>query len=187
MNAARTTVGIDMSDKLFDVIDFEASSLGAHSYPIELGWTNGPNVRSVLIKPIAGWTDWDDYAETKIHHISRAHLEAEGVSPAEALQMINDDFGSGILWCDGGKYDAWWLTRLEEGAGFKATFRLGDIYHMLDAYHGVTDDRFYAAKAMVQMQESILDKVQTPLMQPHRAGYDAMMIKKALYSAIGYY
>ena len=176
-----------MSDKLFDVIDFEASSLGPHSYPIELGWTNGPNVRSVLIKPIASWTDWDNYAEEKIHHITRDMLEAEGVSPAEALQMINDDFGVGYLWCDGGRYDAWWLQRLEEAAGFKASFSLGDIYHMLETHHGVTDDRFFAAKAQVMLHERLLDKVQVPLMQEHRAGYDAMMIKKALYSAIGYY
>jgi len=176
-----------MSNKLFDVIDFEASSLGAHSYPIELGWTNGSNVHSVLIKPIPEWTDWSDYAEQHIHHISREQLEAEGVSPAEALAMINADFGAGYLWCDGGHYDAWWLQRLEEAAGFAASFRLGDIFHMLNAHHGVSGDRFVTAKTQIIMAETLLDKVQIPLMQPHRAGYDAMMIKKALYSAIGYY
>ena len=176
-----------MSDKLFDVIDFEASSLGPHSYPIELGWTNGAEVHSLLIKPIPSWTDWDDYAETKIHHISRQELQDTGVSPAEALTAINDNFGAGILWCDGGRYDAWWLQRLEEAAGFKASFRLGDIYHMLQTYHGVTDDRFYAAKAMVQMQETTKRQEPDSMMQLHRAGYDAMLIKKALYSAIGYY
>lgn len=175
-----------MTDKLFDVIDFEASSLNANSYPIEIGWTNGSEVHSLLIKPIAEWSDWSDYAETQIHHISRQQLASEGVSPAEALRAINDNFGPGILWCDGGKYDAWWLQRLEEAAGFKASFRLGDIYHMLDAYHGVSDDRFTAAKSLVLLEDRY-KKPGDATQQLHRAGYDAALIKRALYSAIGYY
>lgn len=176
-----------MSSKLFDVIDFEASSLGAMSYPIEVGWTNGHEVFSILIKPIPEWTDWSDYAEKEIHHISREMLEADGVSPYEALSALNANFGSGILWCDGGHYDAWWLQRLEEAAGFKASFRLGDIFHMLQAHHGISGDRFVASKSQILIADSISDPVQVPEMQAHRAGYDAMMIKKALYNAIGYY
>lgn len=174
-----------MSNKLFDVIDFEASSLNPTSYPIEIGWTNGDEVHSMLIKPVDGWTDWSDYAETQIHHISRLQLEQEGVSPAEALQAINDNFGVGILWCDGGYYDAHWLQRLEDAAGFKATFRLGNIQNMLESYHGVTNDRFTASKAMVLMQDKF--KGGDAKQQYHRAGYDAALIKRALYSAIGYY
>lgn len=176
-----------MSSKLFDVIDFEASSLGAHSYPIEVGWTNGQEVHSILIKPIPEWTDWSDYAENEIHHISRQMLEDEGVSPYEALSALNANFGSGILWCDGGHYDGWWLQQLEQAAGFKASFQLGDIFHMLQVHHGINGDRFVASKARLIMEDAISDKVQVAIMQPHRAGYDAMQIKKALYDAIGYY
>lgn len=176
-----------MSSKLFDVIDFEASSLGAMSYPIEVGWTNGSDVHSILIKPIPEWTDWSDYAEKEIHHISKQMLENCGVSPYEALSQLNSNFGSGILWCDGGHYDAWWLQRLEDAAGFKASFRLGDIFHMLQMHHGIDGDRFVASKSQIILKDTMSEKPENSVLQPHRAGYDAMMIKKALYNAIGYY
>lgn len=177
-----------MSSKLFDVIDFEASSLGAMSYPIEVGWTNGSEVHSILIKPIPEWTDWNDYAEKEVHHITREMLEEHGVSPYEALSQLNANFGAGILWCDGGHYDAWWLQRLEEAAGFKASFRLGDIFHMLQTYHGVSGDQFVSSKTQVILGDKLSEKTQVDeSQQPHRAGYDAVMIKKALYNAIGYY
>ncbi|MNC51396.1 hypothetical protein D3C75_1006880 [compost metagenome] len=58
---------------------------------------------------------------------------------------------------------------------------------MLQAHHGIDGDRFVASKSQLLLADAITDRVQVADQQPHRAGYDAMMIKKALYNAIGYY
>ena len=42
----------------------EASSLGDHSYPIEVGWVlEDGSPESHLIRPPPEWTDWDPGAE----------------------------------------------------------------------------------------------------------------------------
>src|SRR6478735_11535161 len=59
-------------------LDFEASSLSKHSYPVEIAWVfEDGRSRSFLIKPKSGWTDWSADAE-KIHGISRDRLQEEG-------------------------------------------------------------------------------------------------------------
>ena len=56
-------------------LDFEASSLSKHSYPVEIAWVfEDGRSRSFLIKPKSGWTDWSADAE-KIHGISRDRLQ----------------------------------------------------------------------------------------------------------------
>jgi len=55
-------------------LDIEASSLNDASYPIEIAWSDEKgNIESHLINPYAieEWTDWDFYAEHKIHGLSR--------------------------------------------------------------------------------------------------------------------
>lgn len=169
-------VGKLVDSSFFDVVDFEASSLSPISYPIEAGWTVGPDIHSSLIRPVASWVEWNDYAESHIHHISRQQLQDEGKPPSEVLQMMNDTIGSRIMWVDGGSYDQWWLQQLESAAGFKASFRLGDIFYMLDAHYGITSERFVMNKQRLTSAEQL-----------HRAGYDARLIKDAIYAAIGYY
>lgn len=159
---------------VFDVLDFEASSLAAGSYPIEIGWTRGSEVHSYLIRPYAVWTDWSDYAEQHIHHISRERLMDEGLPADEVLQLANESLGSDIVWCDGGWYDGNWLHVLEQGAGFSATFGLGSIQSLLATNFDITSERFYKAKDIEVDPE-----------QAHRAGYDALIIKRALYQCLG--
>ena len=60
-------------------LDFEASSLSKHSYPIEIAWVfEDGRSRSLLIGPEPNWTDWSETAEG-IHGISRDKLADEGV------------------------------------------------------------------------------------------------------------
>lgn len=52
------------SKRLPSFIDFEASGLGQHSYPIEVGWSDrAGNIRSMLIRPTGEWFEeplaWD--------------------------------------------------------------------------------------------------------------------------------
>lgn len=65
-------------------LDFEASSLAEHSYPIEVGWAGEDGWREAhLIRPAPAWTDWDLAAEA-VHGIPRERLLTEG-EPHEAV------------------------------------------------------------------------------------------------------
>lgn len=58
-------------------LDFEASSLGKQSFPIEVAWVFEDGAAEAhLIRPAPTWTDWDPQSEA-IHHISRDTLIAE--------------------------------------------------------------------------------------------------------------
>jgi len=59
-------------------LDFEASSLGKHSYPIEVGWVFEDGTSEAhLIRPAPGWEEWDPRAEA-IHGLGRDTLVNEG-------------------------------------------------------------------------------------------------------------
>ncbi|MGV2104105.1 transcriptional regulator [Rhizobium sp. 21-4511-3d] len=65
-------------------LDFEASSLSKHSYPIEIAWVfEDGRSRSLLIAPEPNWTDWSETAEG-IHGISREKLADQGVPYASS-------------------------------------------------------------------------------------------------------
>src|SRR3954468_14016650 len=66
------------SRRMIVFLDFEASSLSKHSYPIEVGWVFADGREEAhLIRPAPGWVDWDPRAQA-IHGIERAALERDG-------------------------------------------------------------------------------------------------------------
>jgi len=65
-------------------LDFEASLLSKHSYPIEIIWVFEWRSRTFLIKPAPGWTDWSAEAEA-IHGISPEFLQREGAGIADIV------------------------------------------------------------------------------------------------------
>nr|WP_184089886.1 transcriptional regulator [Sphingomonas xinjiangensis] len=98
-------------------LDFEASSLSKHSYPIEVGWVFEDGTSEAhLIRPAPEWTEWDPEAEA-IHHITRAQLERDGTPyDAVAARMVavlsgHDLFASAPSW------DGKWLSTLLRAAG----------------------------------------------------------------------
>lgn len=101
-------------------IDFEASSLEPDSYPIEVAW-NAPDgsVESYLIRPAAGWTDWSDYAELEIQHISGDMLSSEGRDAAWVAARMNEALAGRTVHSDAPEFDERWLRRLFE-AGDRA-------------------------------------------------------------------
>jgi hypothetical protein len=98
-------------------LDFEASSLGKHSYPIEVAlvFEDGRS-QSFLIRPKPGWLDWSANAQ-KIHGISRDRLEAEGndieVVASEAMKQLSGN----ELYASSPSWDGKWLSTLLRGAG----------------------------------------------------------------------
>lgn len=112
-------------------IDFEASAIGAGSYPIEVGVCVWPAPGA----PIAGWStlisptpEWERHGEWNevsagIHDIPRADL-ATGMTPTEAVVALNLLLAD-VGWCDGGAYDLDWARTLARASGVRAKFRIG--------------------------------------------------------------
>lgn len=108
-------------------LDFEASSLGKASYPIEVAWVfeDGAS-ESHLIRPAPDWTDWDPAAEA-IHRIPRSVLEAEGEDHRiVAARMVAVLAGHDLL-ASAPSWDGKWLSALLRAGGQpKRVLRLRD-------------------------------------------------------------
>jgi hypothetical protein len=108
-------------------LDFEASSLAKHSYPIEVAWVfEDGAAESHLIRPAAAWEDWDASAEA-IHHIARDTLLREG-TPYDALARHMVETLSGHdLTASAPSWDGKWLSALLRAAGLpRHSLRLRD-------------------------------------------------------------
>lgn len=159
------------------VIDFEASSLEDGSYPIEVGiavWGNssGPvTVWSTLIRPTDDWRRFGHWslASRRVHGIAMSEL-SDAMSTSEVAQSLNDRLGSGIVWCDGGPYDAYWLRALFDAAGIKPSFTLGNWAGLLRSLPEQCRER-----AMTALEEAP---------PRHRAGADAEQLVKALAAGL---
>jgi hypothetical protein len=118
---------VGCSDVMLVFLDFEASSLGKKSYPIEVGWVfEDGRSEAHLIRPAPDWTDWDEAAEA-IHHISRATLDRSG-TPCEivAQRMVECLAGHDLL-ASAPSWDGKWLSTLLRGGGLpRHSLRLRD-------------------------------------------------------------
>ena len=154
-------------------IDFEASTLGPGSYPIEVGvcrWC-GPDHPiegwSTLIRPIPLWTEkgvWGAAAQ-EVHGIRREELQ-DGMDPTDAVAALNIIIQNNAAFCDGGVSDFGWARRLVIAAGVMNTFKLGDF----DMLTGFCDSDGYGR--LVRW----LDKNPAP----HRARPDAERLMVSL-------
>jgi len=108
-------------------LDFEASSLAKHSYPIEVAWVfEDGAAESHLIRPASEWNDWDASAEA-IHHIPRDTLLREGI-PHDVLAQRMVEVPSGHdLTASAPSWDGKWLSALLRAAGLpRHSLRLRD-------------------------------------------------------------
>lgn len=98
-------------------VDFEASSLSKHSYPIEIAWVfeDGRSYSS-LIKPAPGWTDWSEAAQN-IHGISQAQLTDEGRPVVDVARDTLSALGGHALYASAPSWDGKWLSALLRAAG----------------------------------------------------------------------
>jgi DNA polymerase III subunit epsilon len=118
-------------------IDFEASSLSAETFPIEVGvcrWMDPASVIegwSTLILPTAAWDstgDWS-HASQAVHGIGRSEL-GSGMTPTEAIIALNAILGEQAAFCDGGPYDLHWARMLASESTIRPTFAIGDFDHL---------------------------------------------------------
>lgn len=108
-------------------IDFEASGLDlGKSYPIEVGFCDETGSGdSWLIKPDSEWLWWDPSAEG-IHKIKRSELKKSGLEPVMIASILNATLKTETVYCDGHRYDAYWLNELFRVANLRPTFQLGN-------------------------------------------------------------
>lgn len=97
-------------------LDFEASSLGRKSYPVEVAWVyEDGHHESYLIRPAPSWTEWDEKAQA-IHHISRAQLGREGVAHDLVARRMVEVLSGHDLLASAPSWDGKWLSALLRAA-----------------------------------------------------------------------
>ena len=121
------------------LIDFEASSLGHRSYPIEVAWSGEDGwIERALIDPstVPEWTDWDASAVHEVHGITRDALVQQGENPRHVAERLNHHLGGRTVYSDGGYFDEFWLYRLFKAARSRPAFTLEHLFPMLGARIG---------------------------------------------------
>jgi hypothetical protein len=108
-------------------LDFEASSLARHSYPIEVAWVfEDGTSESHLIRPAPGWEDWSEGAQA-IHHIPRASLLRDGTPHDVLARRMVERLSGHDLTASAPSWDGKWLSVLLRAAGLpRHTLRLRD-------------------------------------------------------------
>lgn len=160
----------------FAVLDFEASSLSADSWPIEVGlsWIENGSVRtwSSLIRPATNWPlpDWSQQSAA-IHGIRISELETAPPAHQVACELMRK-VKDRILVSDAPEFEDRWLSRLlnTHTSELKAT-------HPIEHFDTVSFALF---------AEYPLDTVYETLARstaPHRAGPDSARLAGAWLKA----
>jgi hypothetical protein len=149
------------------VIDCEASSLSAESYPIEVGFVlEDGTVQNYLIRPEKKWTDWSEES-SKIHNIPRERLYDEGLSVVEVARILNGQLADCTCYSDSSYHETFWLDRLFHAA---RTDRLFDIQNLFFLFSEGQQQKFFFKK-----NELFATR------ERHRAGVDAWVIQQAYH------
>lgn len=155
------------------VLDIEASGLGRHSYPIEVGWVCG-NGRAMctLIQPEPEWTHWDGRAE-ELHGITVTMLQRHGRPAAQVARMLNDQLGGQVVYSDAWAHDYPWLARLFDAAQLSPAFRLESVAQLVEVD---------LLPELTRAQGEALARLG---LTRHRASNDARALQKALQQVLG--
>jgi len=149
-----------------NVIDFEASGFGIHSYPIEVGviLSNGLKYCS-LISPAPEWRHWDEKAEV-IHGISRDKLLEYGKPITTVAEELNQFLRDQTVYSDCWVVDKPWMLELFYQSGFTPKFSISALEMILN-----------------ESQMSIWSKIKQDVIKEfaltrHRASVDALIIQE---------
>lgn len=108
-------------------LDFEASSLGRKSYPVEVAWVfEDGRGEDHLIRPAPDWTDWDEEA-ARMHGIDRARLWREGEDVTAVATRLVEALTGHDLYASAPSWDGKWLSALLRAGGYpRHLLRLND-------------------------------------------------------------
>jgi len=159
-------------------LDFEASSLGRHGFPIEIGWAaeNGTEAGH-LIRPAPGWEEWSDEAE-RIHGIPLDRLRREGEPHEAVAARMMDALAGQELYASAPSWDGHWLSLLLRASGLpRHALRLRDTE---EVQRGTADAILEAACIPASWRAALIDEILTAARQSfdglppaHRALEDA--------------
>lgn len=157
-------------------LDFEASSLGDDSYPIEVGWAaEDGRCESHLIRPAPDWRDWDPAAEA-VHGLARERLEREGEPHEAVARRAVEALSPHEVFVSAPSWDGKWMSVLLRAAGLpRHALRLKDSDEAhRQAVLDVIDGRLPATEAQT-LAVGLLEEARRRLEAPprHRALADA--------------
>ena len=94
-------------------LDFEASSLGQDSYPIEIALVNEGLTfgYSAIINPAKTWVDWSPISQ-QIHRLSEQNLVDYGEDISEVIAKTSNFVFANRVYTDATTQDTFWLKRL---------------------------------------------------------------------------
>ncbi|TDK31283.1 transcriptional regulator [Rhizobium deserti] len=156
-------------------LDFEASSLSKHSYPIEVAWVfEDGRARSFLIKRIPGWTDWSSEAEA-LHGISREQLARDGVDVSTIVSEMVETLADHDLSASAPSWDGKWLSALLRAAGnpsHELRLRKSD-----EAFLDLAKEVAGSSVSDKDIEDFVSDIIERtePSSPPHRALPDALL------------
>lgn len=163
-----------MTDTSLLFLDFEASSLAADSWPVEIGLSSvsleGVETWASLIRPRPTWSmdAWNPHSAL-IHGIPRTELDA-APSADEVATMALSRMEGKILVSDAPEFEVRWLHRLLEGRVVEG-IKIADFDHI----------------AARRFESRTLDWVYEGLERrraPHRAGPDSARLAGAWHDGL---
>lgn len=116
-------------------VDFEASGLGALSWPVEVGWAYDHGAEEAhLIRPCAEWpmSAWDPAAGA-LHGLDVETLFRAGEPAGAVCDRMNEALEGVRLYSDAPAWDGYWLYRLFSAAGRRPRFQLQDFAALMEA------------------------------------------------------
>jgi len=150
------------------VIDIEASGFGRGSYPIEVGLVlPDGDAWCSLIRPEPGWLHWDPSAE-QVHGITQEALLRHGRPCREVAEQLNRRLRGLTVYTDGWAHDYSWIGRLYEAADLLPSFRLDNLFVLLDEARLAHWDA---------TRQQVAQRLQ---LRRHRASADARVLQETL-------
>lgn len=156
-------------------LDFEASSLSKHGYPVEVAWVfEDGRSRSFLIRRIPGWTDWSSEAEA-LHGISRDQLDLEGVDVSVIVDEMVTTLADQDLCASAPSWDGKWLSALLRAAGHpRHELRLRKSGQALLGAAEAVLGCSVSEKELTDLVNDVIAQSE-PAASPHRALPDALL------------
>jgi len=166
-------------------MDFEASSLSVHSYPIEVAWNDAQGtIHSYLINPahVPDWTEWSAQSE-RIHGIPRATLTAQGLPPEEVCAKVQA-ITAMVVYSDAARFDLQWLECLFDACAARSSipFYMDEMDHLLWDILGKPDSK---PSELQRLIESLKEQARSQAPGRHRAAWDVQYLMQLYRLAVG--
>ncbi|KQS75685.1 transcriptional regulator [Rhizobium sp. Leaf384] len=156
-------------------LDFEASSLGKKSFPVEVAWVfEDGTSRSHLIRPAPDWQDWSMKAE-HIHGLTRRRLHAEGTPVAEVAREMMETLEGHALYASAPSWDGKWLSVLLRAGGLpRHALRLAKSDDVFLAHARSIMDETFTRREIAAFVAEMIEQTE-PAQPVHRALADATL------------